>query len=695
MQLNRTSLATAIAALISSSAYAQSSPIVNAPQKVDTVTITGENYRQDLAPSSSRNPYRTPDSSTNHTQTITRDEIEQLRPRDVFELLNAATGVISTQGSRKGFSGLTVRGDSNFRWIVDGAFLQPTMASRILKALPVMSIEEVKIVRGGSALTLAPMVGSASPGGAPVDGFVILRTRKPARDEAQVRLAVESLDTVQSGVWAGKTFGNKEAKAYVAGLVSYADTNGPKDKLDNNATYNVAAQSMNGLFKSGFATSGWLIDFMAYYDDGSFQIPNANSHGSGQGSWYMDPSRTVLFALSGSKAWNNQHTTLISASHGKSKQTFWTANTAAGPYASVQNDNIVTHINARHNVDFGKTRIVVGADYMHWDAPNGQQYYEGIQREERTKGWFAQVEQRAFDDRLTLDASYRQDQVHILHGLDYYTGGAQPFGGVNSPLKTTDKTLAPAKFMSVGASWQLARGWKLAARYGEVKSSSDGLNPVPNVVLADDSQKKWEIGIEGQFATWLNPSLNAFSRAVINEKSLAGYSYVATNGLTQLCRAGVIPTTGALSPKSTSALTPCYSQADTKREGIEVAATGALAPRTTYRASLTHFTSLQNTAASNTPRNIVDASVSHGIQSFTLTAALKHVSRYKGSATDTVQYLGGYTSYDLGIGYDFKLSGTPVRATVYGRNLSDKRYETSNGVQNVGRTVGVELLATF
>ena len=182
---------------------------------------------------------------------------------------------------------------------------------------------------------------------------------------------------------------------------------------------------------------------------------------------------------------------------------------------------------------------------------------------------------------------------------------------------------------------------------------------------------------------------------MINEKSLAGYSYVATNGLTQLCRAGVIPTTGALSPKSTSALTPCYSHSEPKREGIEVTATGALAPRTSYRAILTHFTSLQNAAASNTPRNIVDASVSHGIQSFTLTAALKHVSRYKGSATDTVQYLGGYTSYDLGIGYDFKLSGTPVRATVYGRNLSDKRYETSNGVQNVGRTVGVELLATF
>jgi iron complex outermembrane receptor protein len=660
-----------------------------------SMSVVAERVRPDVAPQDARNAYRTPESSATHTQTITREEIEQLRPRDVFELLNSASGVISTQGSRKGFSGLMIRGDSNFRWIIDGAYLQPTMASRILRSLPVMAIEEVKVVRGGSALTMGPMVGSASPGGAPVDGFVIVRTRKPAKTEAQVRLAAESFDTTQAGVWLGKTYALDAGKTYVAGVLTYANTNGPSDKMDNGASYNVGSKSTSGLVKTGFESAGWLLDLMAYKDDSTFQIPNASSHGSGQGSWYMDPSNTDILSLSGSRTWNAQNTTLLSLSHGESKQKFWTAKTAAGPYSAVQNDNEITHLNLRHNIDMGKTRLVLGGDYMHWDAPNGQQYYEGIQREEVTKGVFVQVEQKLVDDRLTLDASYRRDQVDVLHGLDYYTGGAQPFGGVNSPLKTTNKTLEPAVFSSFGSSWQLSKDWKLAGRYSQGKQATDGLNPVPGVTLSDDEQSKWELGLEGQVSSWFNPSLNLFQRDVKNEKTAAGYTYVANNNSTQRCRGGILPATGATAPKASSILTPCYTQADTTRGGFELAVSGNFGMRSSYRASLTHFTTLSNTASATTPNDILDISVSHGMGAYTLSGAIKQVASYKGSATDTVAWLGGYTRLDLGLGYDFKVSGTPVRATIYGRNLTDQKYETNNGVQDVGRVLGIELLASF
>ncbi len=117
-------------------------------QAVDVIT------RPELAPNSPLNAYRVPESSNNHTQTISREEIEQLRPTDAFELLNSSTGVIATSGSRKGFKGLSIRGDANFIWIIDGAYLQSSMASRMMNTLPVGAIEEVKIVRGGSALFL-------------------------------------------------------------------------------------------------------------------------------------------------------------------------------------------------------------------------------------------------------------------------------------------------------------------------------------------------------------------------------------------------------------------------------------------------------------------------------------------------------------------------------------------------------------
>lgn len=665
------------------------------PVTLKAVTVSDTPYRDDLAAQSPRNAYRTTESSNNHVQVIGREEIENLRPRDVFDLLNSATGVIATQGSRKGFSGLTVRGDSNFRWIVDGTMLQPTMASRIVKGLPVMAIEEVKVVRGGSALTLGPLTGSASPGGAPVDGFVVIRTRKPAKDEGQARLAVESFDTVQADVWVGKRLGNDSTKGYIAGVASRADVGSPSDKLDNGAAYNQGRENTAGLIKGGFETAGWLVDLMAYQDDGSFEIPNANSHGSGQGSWYMDPSRTSIYSITGSKAWTGEHTTLFGLTRAESKQKFWTANTAAGPYSAVQNDNLLTHFYLRHNADLGATKVAVGLDRVHWDAPNGQQYYEGIHREEKTSGWFAQAEHKLANG-IALDGSYRRDRVNVVHGLDYYIGGAQPPGGVNSPLRYQNRTLPAATFLSMGAAYDLSKSWKVAARYSQGKQPvQGGLNPAPGVKFGDDEQKKWELGVEGKLSALFNPSVNFFQRKVINEKSVVGYTYKATNNSTQTCRAGAVPASGALSLGAGQTPLPCYGQADTQRAGIELATFGNFSTRSSYRASVTHFTSLSNSAKGTTPENVVDVSYSHGWGAYTLTGAIKHVASYKGSTTDTTAWLGGYTRLDLGLGYDFKLGKNAARVSVYGRNLTDKRYETSNGVQDVGRTLGVEFTTAF
>ncbi|MEW6467069.1 MAG: TonB-dependent receptor plug domain-containing protein [Pseudomonadota bacterium] len=659
------------------------------------VSVSAERVRAELDPDSATNPFRLAASSGGHSLTITRSEIEALRPRDVFDLLNLATGAISTQGSRKGFSGLLIRGDSNFRWIIDGAFLQPTMAARILRSLPVLAIEQIELVRGGSALTLGPMAGSASPGGAPVDGFVIVRTRKPLRDEVQLRAAAESFGTSLAGAWGGKRFDgvNDEGHAYVAGLVGREHVGSPSARLDNGAAYNSGRESTQVMGKAGIELGGWQIDLMAWRDDGSFDIPNANSHGPGQASWFMDPSRTDLYVMSGSKVWNANHTTLWSFSRGLSRQTFWTANTAAGPYASVYNENDLDHLNLRHHIDWSSTRVTLGLDRMHWDAPNGQQYYEGIRREELTRSAFAMLEQRLLQDRLGLDISVRRDRVKVLHGLDYYTGGAQPYGGVNSPLRTTGKFLPTARFLSVGASWLVAPEWTIMTRYGTAEQTSEGLSPAPGVALGPDRQRKWELGLKGTVSTAFRPSINVFRRKVENEKMLSGYSYTASNGSSQLCRTGVVPTSGGLAPASASNLVPCYSQSDTLRGGVELGASGRIGERGSYSAQLTRFSSLSDSAKLITPRSVFDVAFSQEWGAYTLTGALKRVSAYRGSAGDAQAWLGGYTRLDLGLGYDFRLSGTPIRATIYGRNLTNRKYETTNGIQDVGRVLGVELSA--
>ncbi|MCU0755021.1 MAG: TonB-dependent receptor plug domain-containing protein [Xanthomonadales bacterium] len=663
-------------------------------ESLPEVEVHGSALRDDLDPNSPRNPYRLPSSSRHHVQLITREMIEQIRPRDVFELLDNATGVQATQSSRKGFSGLNIRGDSEFRWILDGAMLQPTMASRILRALPVAAIEQVEVIRGGSALTLGPMVGSASPGGAPVDGFVVLRTRKPSDDEAQLRLALESNDTAQASVWGGVAREEGENRHYAAGLIAYHRNGSPDDRLDNGATYNVDRRSNAGLAKLGLERAGWLIDFLAFLDSGEFQIPNANSRGLGQGSWYMDPSRTRIAILSGSKRWDDRHTTVFALSHSRSEQTFWTANTPAGPYASVQNDNKVTHLNLRHHLDFQQTRLQVGGDYLHWNAPTGQQYYEGIPREEKTLGIFAQVERSFLEDRFRVDFSTRRDRVDVIRGLDYYTGGRQPFGGVNSPLITRDKLLPPASFLSAGFNYELTQAWNFSARYGRSRQRSDGLNPRPGVIFGDDQQRKYEFGIEGRPWASIQTSLNAFRRQVENEKVQDGYTYLAVNNSSQVCTRAVIPASGPLSPRDPSRITPCYGQQDTLRAGLEWTLSSPIPDGGNLRLSWTRFTDFEN-SREITPRNIADLSVSQPLGPVQLNATLRHVSAYRGATADMVAGLGGYTRYDLGVAHERVIGETPVRFSLYGRNLGDRRFETRNGVQDIGRVLGFEVIAAF
>jgi iron complex outermembrane receptor protein len=704
MIMKKTNISLLVLSALSTGAWAQqnAASILNNPPT--TVEIVGQGYREDIKPSSSRNPFRMAESSSLQTQIITREEIENLRPSNAFELLNNATGVLATEGSRKGFSNLNIRGDNNFIWIIDGAYMLPSVASRLMKSIPVMAIDEVQVVRGGTALTLGPMTGSISPGGAPVDGFVVVRTRKPKGQEAQVRLAVETNDTVQTGAWLARKVGEPENKAYVAGLINYSDTNGPKDKLDNGASYNAWRESTSGLVKSGFEANGWTVDLMGYKDDGEFGVPNANNHfrtGAGTvqspyaygstGSWRVAPSQTDMFVLNASKGWSSTQTTLLSLSNTQSHQVLQSPGSAL-------NDNDITHLNLRQHMDFGKTRVALGGDFLHWKNPSGMNYFEGIKREEETTGLFATIEQKLLDDRLTLDAGLRRDQVKVLHGLDYYTAGAQPPGGTSSPLIYQDRTLPSAEFKSLGASYKLNAVWKATARYSTANQVSRNLNPMTGVTLGDDEQKKWEMGFAGAINTWFNPSINFFSREVKNEKSVKGFTYTNANnaivaGTTCAAR---VATTGVNSVKwnGTSDIAECYGQDDTLRQGVELVSNGRMSESGSYRFGWTHFTKLDRVELT-TPKNIVDFSMSQDLSVYKLTGSVKRVSSYRASTSDANDFLGGYYRVDFGVGRNIRLSDVDTRITTYVRNLTDKRYETTNGIQDVGRMFGVEMIAKF
>jgi outer membrane cobalamin receptor len=683
------------AALLSTIAAASVHAQTTATQEI---VVTTDRGRADLELQNLRNPFRTPASSQAHVQTITREEIEQLRAPDVFEAINMASGVVATpRSSRMGFSSLSLRGDSNFRWMIDGIYLDAGTGSRIMSSIPLAAIEEIKIVRGSSALTFGPMTNTENPsGGAAVDGFIVVRTRKPQKDEAQARVAVESNAGREQNLWVGKKLAS-DNKAYLAALVAHGENGNPSDMLDNGKSYNTARNADKGFLRGGIELAGWAVDLMAYKDKGSYQIPNTNSHitSAGNKDWFVDPSETTLVGLSGHRVWDERNTTLFSLSNVDVEQVVHSRGKTDVSPLTEQTPNVInaTHYNLKHVLSLDIARMTAGMDYRRWAVPNGQNpaYYPGIRREEVTRGWFVQAERDLMDGRLSLDGSVRQDNVYQVHGLNFlFTGVGQ--NGTVASTQINNVQLPNALFWTMGSRYKLTPDWSLLARYGQGNQPlTTEMKAAPGVTLARDAQSKLEVGAQGRLNASTQLALNYFYREAQNEKKIAAY----------MMQAGSC--TDTKSAPTVDYFVPCYGQGDTTRAGLEAVLSGDWAQAGRYRVSWTHFTRLAGTINNaplsvQTPANLAELMLSHPMGAFTWTGAAKYVSQYIGTANGTVgqaAYSGGYTKLDAGLSYDWRFGSTKMRTGIYGRNLTDKKFETATGIQDVGRVVGIEQLIQF
>jgi iron complex outermembrane recepter protein len=118
----------------------QSTTLVNAePVVLDGINVTSPSVekRDDLDPKSITNPYRVESSASFGTEVFTQKEIKAYAPKDLFDLLNKASGLnLTYQGRRSPFS-LDERGGGQMTYILDGAIL-PSSLSRILQKIPLV-----------------------------------------------------------------------------------------------------------------------------------------------------------------------------------------------------------------------------------------------------------------------------------------------------------------------------------------------------------------------------------------------------------------------------------------------------------------------------------------------------------------------------------------------------------------------------
>lgn len=641
---------------------------VHAQQVMKPVVVTGEtDGYTSTAPDSAANPYRVAPSSREAVQRFTAADIAAINPRDVFDLLNHAAGVLPMYQGRKVPVHLQIRGDTNFAYIVDGAYLGRDTGARILRSLPLGAIEQVEIVRDSTALSLAPMVNFVSPSGAPNDGFVVIRTRRPAASGGQVRALVETDETAGlegGGAWVGSA-------GYVAAYGNRYTTAGGDDLY-------TARRSTTGLVKAGFQGGGASVELLAYRDRGMFQLQRADADTSQasvvNAKWAFDPIETTLLTLNGSMAWNDAHTTLISLYQTELDATLVQQSFANTSRTLNDNEDRTRGVSLRHTWRSGATLVQGGANYVHWETPTGQLFYEGKPREEEIVGGFVQAEQGFFDGALVLDGAYRQDRKKVIKGVDSY-GHYSNYA--NSVIR--NREMPKAEFLAFGASWRPLPDWTFSGRYAQGEQAAGlGVRAEIGVELGDERQRKYEVA--ARYAGWseggwgLTPVLTVFRAETDNYKTPTRFDAATQEAV--------------------------YTQTDSTRTGFELQLSGHYGEGTHWHAGWTRMmkTDVAGDHGRSTPRDLFSLRLGQRIGSWDFNGSVQRVGVFESyffSKSGVAEEIGDYTRVDLSVARHFKLGSGDASVTVYGRNVGNERYETQLGYEDAGAQWGVAFQMAF
>lgn len=635
------------------------------------------------------NPVRLPQSARISSQTLNEEDVEKLQARDVYDLLNYGTGIFTTTSGKKAPANLNIRGDGNFAFIIDGAYVPPQLASRILQTIPAAAIEEVRIVRTSTALTVNPLVGIATPSGAANNGFVVVRTRKPRETQALLGIQGGSFSTIGANAQLGTTFDVGNAAGYVHAIGGTYSTEGP-DGFNLDKHYQTLG------LKGGIDAGIVALDLSVLKSWAGYGIVRGNDRlrpTTADDIWRLDPINSLIAAANGTIRWNEQNTTLLTLAYTESTAKFVTEDEGQNNRVVRDNDNSFWNAAIRHNLFLGDTKFQAGADFIHWKNPSGQYYYEGIPREEKVTGFFLQADQSLLGGRLNIDLGGRLDRVEIVRGIDYFLPGRGP----NANVRVIENEKLPtAKFLSAGASFRVADGWLINARYGY---SSQGprrgvVLADPNVELKGETRNKWEIGVEGSITDWLKPSVNAFFIDTKNEVQPVTYAVVDGE------QVGL------------------YANTDSKRTGVEAILSGRWGSDGSeggYRASVTHYFDVLDPTgllAKTQPGTVAELTLDQSFGDWRVAGAAKYVSEYQSNAftrcaapnlncagmpppTSAFLPIGDFVNIDLNLSRRFVFAGLAMRVTASVKNLLDDNYETTVGYPSIGRQFGLELSAAF
>ncbi|MBU1054636.1 MAG: TonB-dependent receptor plug domain-containing protein [Proteobacteria bacterium] len=664
----------------------QSENIQKKTHRLDSITVVADMPRKDLDPDSITNPYRVETSARFGTEVFTEKEIQNLKPSDVYDLLDKATGINLTYQGRKSPFFISLRGGGSFTYIIDGAVL-PSSVNRILYKFPVAAIEQMQIVRGSTSLTLGPSIGiGASNSGSGLNtGFIIIRTKQPGKTQAILSGSIEKAKgghpiETQESVYVGSLYDeSSQIEGYLGGMLSKTDRPSQDSWFDGR-------EGSGGMLNTGIKAGKFNLNMMVYRDSGYFEMQRgvAADGTLSDVKWYYDPLETTIYSGDMGIRWDNNNTTLLNLFKVQYDQTERNESFSSSAVTIKEYEEETSGIGLRHNSCFYNTLLQLGGQ-MSNSKGYGPNLSKGYNKYDTTViGWSASVEQKLLNDNLVFNLGYRRDVKHI----DNSSAARNESQATNEANNDVD--MAPANIYALGAHWQLTDIYALDTRYyyGDQGTSGDfDVRTENGEELHGEKQKRIEIGLAADFTSWLRATLTWFDIDIKNAKSATNSTYELDSGTYYY-----------------------YSEADELRRGFEIMVQGKIMKNTIYKLSWTRILDNESTSGGVTtdengvsnPENLYSLMLNHCWNSYKFNLSVKKVDEWSTSSSPmgTASYggLGGYTRVDANIKRDFKISDRLVTITLYGRNLGDKHYSTryvTGYYPDRGRTIGTQLTLAF
>ena len=639
--------------------------------------------RKELQAQSLENPYRVEASAEPGVETMTREDIAALAPKDVIDLLDKASGLnVTYQGRRSPFF-VDERGGGNMTYILDGAVL-PTQCNRILQSIPVEAIEEVKIVRGSTSLTLGPSIplASSSPLGPTASGsgintgFVIIRTRRPQATELRAAsYAEKSVSQPAAGgisAYGGSAYEDTAngSGVFIAGTVAHDDMPSKDSWYDGR---NSDAYLLTGGFHYGkFAWAG-----NGYLSRARFEMQRGVtlSGALDNAKWAYDPLTTAVLSSNGTMAWSPDQVTLLDLYYTKYEQNEIDASFANSVVSTRYYSEKTGGANLRHSLRLGSTLIQVGGQYS-WGrgfGPNTNQVYNNWEVE--VYCFSGSVEQKLWKDQITLDAGYRQDAKHIDRSANK----------ASLLAVDSDVTLSPSHVVTAGASWNPGFLNLSARGFGGYEGTSGDFDLATKngTKLHSEKQGRVEVSLEGTVLPYAKPMATWFLVDIENQKAASSDTY-SVDGETYYY----------------------YTETSSIRQGLEFQLNGDLGQILSYGICWTHLLVNETDSSGNTtdnigtsyPEDMVTGRISARWHGWQANFTAKEVGAWNtsvsamGKAANVA--LGDYLRLDANLAKDFRMGKSYFTAELYGRNLLNDHYSTrytTGYYKDRGLTVGTRL----